>query len=79
MLNKILMLLILLMVSCTMHRIKGPNYNQGRTHNADQANRIRIVNAEDRRMKKTIQKSRDKAARYKETKRKKDKKQYKYI
>lgn len=78
MINKILMLLVLLIVSCTTYRIKGPNYNQGRTHNADNANRSRVVNAEDLRMKQAMQRSRDRASRSK-TKQKRVKKHNKYI
>jgi|LauGreDrversion4_2_1035121.scaffolds.fasta_scaffold764398_2 hypothetical protein len=78
MINKILMLLVLLIVSCTTYRIKGPNYNQGRTHNADNANRSRIVNSEDLRMKQAMQRERDRASKNK-IKRKRVKKHNKYI
>ena len=50
------------MVSCGSV-IKGPNYNQGRTHNADVGNRQRIVNAEDHRMKSAMIKTRKRASR----------------
>ena len=78
MINKILMLFVLLIVSCTTHRIKGPNYNQGQTHNADLGNRNRIVYAEDSRMKRAMQKSRARAVKSKK-KNKKNKKHNKYI
>jgi hypothetical protein len=78
MINKILMLFVLLIVSCTTHRIKGPNYNQGRTHNADLGNRNRIVYAEDSRMKRAMQKSRARAVKSKK-KNKQNKKHNKYI
>jgi hypothetical protein len=79
MINKILMLLVLLMVSCITPRIKGPNYNQGRTHNADASNRSRIVNSEDLRMKQAMQRSRDRASKTKRTKRKRVRKHNKFI
>ena len=44
-----------------MHSL-GPNYNQGRTHNADRENRMRIVYKEDARMKKAMIKARKLAA-----------------
>lgn len=49
------------MVSCGSV-IKGPNYNQGRSHNADLGNRQRIVNEEDYRMKSTMTKTRKRAS-----------------
>jgi hypothetical protein len=79
MINKILMLLVLLMVSCITPRIKGPNYNQGQTHNADASNRSRIVNSEDLRMKQAMQRSRDRASRTKRTKHKRVRKRNKFI
>jgi hypothetical protein len=79
MINKILMLLVLLMVSCITPRIKGPNYNQGRTHNADASNRSRIVNSEDLRMKQAMHRSRDRASRTKRTKHKRVRKHNKFI
>lgn len=78
MINKILMLLVLLMVSCITPRIKGPNYNQGRTHNADASNRSRIVNSEDLRMKQAMQRSRDRS-RHVKVKHKRVRKHNKFI
>jgi hypothetical protein len=60
--RKILVIIMFVMVSCGSV-IKGPNYNQGRTHNADLGNRQRIVNAEDYRMKTTMIKTRKRASR----------------
>jgi hypothetical protein len=52
--------LILLIVSCS---IKGPNYNQGKTHNDSNANRKSIVLKEDKRMKNAMIKHRTKTSR----------------
>lgn len=62
--------LILLIISCS---IKGPNYNQGKTHNDSNANRKSIVLKEDKRMKKSMIKTRIKSSRgnYHKYKRKK--------
>jgi hypothetical protein len=56
------LLFVLLLCSCAP-RITGPNYNQGKTHNADISNRERIVKAEDARMKKAMKKHRASARR----------------
>jgi hypothetical protein len=40
-----------------MHSL-GPNYNQGRTHNAEKERRMKIVYREDARMKKAMIKAR---------------------
>jgi len=63
MINKILMLFVLLIVSCTTHRIKGPNYNQGRSHNADKHYRALVVMKEDHRSKKAMIRTRKRASR----------------
>ena len=78
MINKILMLLVLLMVSCITPRIKGPNYNQGQTHNAEKANRSRIVNSEDLRMKHAMATTRERSRHFK-VKRKRVRKHNKFI
>ena len=51
--------LILVLVSCG---IKGPNYNQGRTHNDSNHNRKHIVLKEDKRMKNAMIKHRAKSS-----------------
>ena len=51
------LIVLLLVYSCAPHSI-GPNYNQGRTHNADLGNRERIVKSEDIRMKNAMIKHR---------------------
>lgn len=56
-------LLLLLLLSSCAHYIKGPNYNQGRTHNDDLSNRERTVMAEDARMKNAMIKHRQSARR----------------
>lgn len=61
------------MVSCGSV-IKGPNYNQGRSHNADLGNRQRIVNEEDYRMKSTMTKTRKRASKGMSAKRKQKRK-----
>jgi hypothetical protein len=49
--------MIVVLSSCA----PGLNYNQGRTHNEDLANRERIVRKQDEIMKKSMQKTRRKA------------------
>lgn len=78
MITKILMLLVLLISSCSLHRMKGPNYNQGHTHNADKANRTHVVNSEDLRMKQAMQQSRDRSRQIK-IKRKRVRKHNRFI
>lgn len=56
------LLLVLLLSSCAQYSI-GPNYNQGRTHNADLGNRERVVMGEDARMKNAMIKHRAHARR----------------
>jgi hypothetical protein len=53
-------LFLFLLYSCAPHSV-GPNYNQGRTHNADLGNRERIVRSEDARMKNAMIKHRQSA------------------
>lgn len=51
--------LILSILSCA----RGLNYNVGRTHNADMANRTKIVKKQDSIMKGQMNKSRKRASR----------------
>ena len=51
--------LLLLLLGCTP-KIKGPNYNVGRSHNQNLGLRHRVVNKEDWRMKKAMIKHRQK-------------------
>jgi len=56
--------------------MKGPNYNQGTSHNANRQNRSKIVNKEDSRMKKGMLKHRSKSRPKKIIKHKKKNKRY---
>jgi hypothetical protein len=56
--------------------MKGPNYNQGTSHNANRQNRSKIVNKEDSRMKKGMLKHRRKSRPKKRIKHKKKNKRY---
>lgn len=56
------LIVLLLLYSCSP-RCVGPNYNQGKTHNADLGNRERIVRGEDARMKNAMIKHRQSARR----------------
>lgn len=69
------LILLLFITSCGM---KGPNYNQGHSHNQDKANREWVVNKEDMRMKKAMIKARKSALKSKSVSRK-QKKENKYI
>ena len=52
----------LLLVSCSINRIKGPNYNQGVSRNQNLKNRAAIVKKEDKRMKNAMVRVRKKAS-----------------
>lgn len=51
--------LLLLICSCSS---VGPNYNVGKTHNEDKANRKQVVLKEDKNMKKKMSKERKRAS-----------------
>jgi len=53
------LILLLTLISCSS---VGPNYNQGKTHNDNLNNRSRIVNKEDERMRKVMERTRNKAS-----------------
>ncbi len=59
--NLILAICVLFLATCSPHSV-GPNYNQGRTHNASKENRMTIVYKEDARMKKAMIKARKSAS-----------------
>lgn len=61
--KKLLILNVLCFVLTSCALISGPNYNQGRTHNADKQYRNEVVMKEDRRMKNAMIKARKKASR----------------
>ncbi len=56
-------IVLFLIVSCGTNKIVGPNYNQGRTHNEEKYNRERVVYKEDKRSKKQMKHTRNKASR----------------
>lgn len=69
------LILLMFITSCGM---KGPNYNQGHSHNQDKANREWVVLKEDKRMKRAMIKARKNATKSKSISRKQRKKN-KYI
>jgi predicted small lipoprotein YifL len=73
MLKKLMILIFI--TSCGM---KGPNYNQGYSHNQDKSNREWVVMKEDKRMKQAMIKARKSALKSKSVSRK-QKKKNKYI
>ena len=61
--KRLLILKVLFFVILSCAPIVGPNYNQGRSHNADKHYRREVVMKEDRRMKKAMIKTRKRASR----------------
>ena len=61
--KRLLILFVLFFVMLSCAPIVGPNYNQGRSHNADKQHRHEIVMKEDRRMKKAMIRTRKRASR----------------
>ena len=57
----VLILLFFVLISCAT--MSGPNYNQGRSHNADKHYRHEVVMKEDRRMKNAMIRTRKRASR----------------
>ena len=53
-------IIILIIFSCGSS-IKGPNYNQGKSHNQDKFYRSQVVSMEDLRMKNSMIRARKKA------------------
>lgn len=68
--------LILSVLSCAQ---RGFNYNVGKTHNADMANRTKIVKKQDEKMKEKMNKARRRGARVVESHRQKRHSKRKYI
>lgn len=61
--KRLLILKVLFFVILSCAPIVGPNYNQGRSHNADKQHRHDVVMKEDRRMKKAMIRTRKRASR----------------
>ncbi len=75
---RFLIIIFIIILSCSQHKSIGPNYNQGRSHNESVSKREGIVMKQDKFSKKQMSKTRKRASRAKKIK-KTHRKQHKYI